>query len=244
MSIAACLVSMVHPCWRTGKHLSRTCQLENWRICPCFKSFPCFLCSPIWECMILQFVEPWAPHFKETMRNVWKDKTKLMIYFQSINNNTPTAQTILPHSFLVTLFSSPLQPQNQFSPFHSNSKLAKKHMTSFWVAALPLNHLWLLKLHLAIWTSSPFSLPPSQSPSSGKSCGIISLHLISTIWALVRENLIYSSLIFCWFKNYFKIHPFLSLYFLKKKWGLFYDWYWGEVPCLVLLLFVTFAFFQ
>ena len=189
MSIAACLVSMVHPCWRTGKHLSRTCQLENWRICPCFKSFPCFLCSPIWECMILQFVESWVPHFKEKMRNVWKDKTKPMIYFESINNNTPTAQTILPHSFLVTLFSSPCTRKISF-PL-SNSKLAKKHMTSFWVAALLLNHLWLLKLHLAIWTSSPSSLPHPLSDSSGKFCGIISLYLMSTICALVRENLIY-----------------------------------------------------
>ena len=146
--------------------------------------------------MILQFVEPWVPRFKEKRRNVLNNKTKLMIYFQSINNNKQTIVFLILSSLNPVFL--PLLPRNQFSPFHLNSRLAKKQMTSSWVALL-LNHLWLLKLHLAIWTSSPSSLPPSSSPFSGKSSGIISLHLMPTICALVLENLIYSSLIFCWF---------------------------------------------
>ena len=162
------------------------------------------------------------------------ERIKLNLWF--ISNQSTTTRQQPKQSYLILswllCFPPPAAAKSVF-PFPLEFKISEKAHDELLSCCSPTEPL--------VATEAPSRhlnlLLPIKSSSVAVSFlwKIISLHLISTIWALVRENLIYSSLIFCWFKNYFKIHPFLSLYFLKKKWGLFYDWYWGVVPFLVFL---------
>ena len=132
-SIAACLVSMVHLCWR----------FVSWRtggyvhVLNLFHVFYVLQSGNAWFCNL------WSPefHVKEKMRNERNNKTKLMIYFQSINNNKPTAQTILrPMLYWLPCCPPPVAAKSVFS-FPLELKISEKANDKLWSCCSPTEPL-------------------------------------------------------------------------------------------------------